>query len=162
VPANRRWPEQRCTSCEEHDLPCGPNVHARHSATTTKLENNPGSWCVVPDRAESQTTAPAKTTRWDGIGDFESASSLTDLDAQKWDFPLDPTNELLQDCALNLPLQKTKHHTESWAGMTVDLSQNEDALRENKSNLSGPVIPVILDDHREIDQGFVACQAWNG
>lgn len=161
MPTVRTWPGQRCISCEEHDLPCGPNVHARHAATT-KLRNNTGSsWPVAPDCAESQATVAVKRLRWDGINDFESASSLTDLEASDWAFSMEPANELVQDCALNLPLQKTQRQTEPWAGLAMYLSQNDEALRENKSNLSGSVISATPDDYREIDQGFVACHAWN-
>jgi hypothetical protein len=160
TPTIRKWPGQRCTSCEEHDLPCGPNIHARYSATT-KLGNSPTLWYPAPDCTEARNSAPAKTTRWDGTSDFESASSLPSLDIQDWDFSLEVSDELLQDCVLNRPHEKAQHQPEPWSGMTIDLSQIDKSLRENKPNLPGSITSAIPDDHREIDQRSVACHPWN-
>jgi len=154
MPTKRTWPGQRCTSCEEHGLPCGPNIHSRQSATT-KLGNNSSLARQTRLRlGESQTRATRTNSVWDGLSDFDSACSLADLDLGWGQLLEESSNTLTKTSLPDVHIPETLSKTEVWPEVTMDLGHTDECSRESEStlllNLSSS------GDSLDIDRRFVA------
>jgi hypothetical protein len=153
MPTIRTWPGQKCVPCEEHDLPCGPNIHSRQS-TTTKLGNtsslarNRVTGCV-----ESQA---AKTTNnnstWEGMNDLDCTLSLTDSEADRG-HSVESFDAFSLDCLLNMPFDEPQHRKETRPGRMV--GHSDEPSRESLPALPGLGNLAPSDDLLEIDQRFV-------
>jgi len=88
---------------------------------------------------------------WDGISDFDSASSITD-------FVVDCDNilELFNEYEREAPFQETRYQTDTRSEATIDLSKIDARSREKKAPKPSLGKLASPDDFLEINRRFVA------
>ena len=143
TPTVRTWPGQRCVPCEEHDFPCGPNVHSRQS-TSTKLGNTSSPALDIVAGVEPQTVKAGKISRWECVNGLDCPWSLTDLEADNSD---------LMNHILSMPFEEPQLQKENWSGIVV--GQTDKPSRESLSARPGFVNLTPTADQLEIDQRYV-------
>jgi hypothetical protein len=88
---------------------------------------------------------------WDGISDFDSASSIADFVAD-CDHILETSNEYEREA----PLQETRYQTDTRSEATIDLSKIDALSREKRAPKPRLGKLASSDDFLEINQRFVA------
>src|SRR5436853_3772485 len=126
MPTVRSWPGQKCVHCEEHDLPCGPNIHSRQSTTTKSGNTSSLAQNLVTGCVESQGAKTTNDSTWEVMNDLDCPLHLTDAD---WGRSIESFEAFSLDCLLNMPFEEPQLQKETRPGAVVNLS--DESSRES-------------------------------